>query len=99
MTADVLCTKARETMVERGKTYDPSGGEERSMPRIVAAFNALTGHNLTETDGWQFMLLLKLVRGRVTPGHADSALDSVAYAALAGESSLRTPRPPAATSP
>ena len=67
------------------------------MPRIVAAFNALTGHNLTETDGWQFMLLLKLVRGRVTPGHADSALDGVAYAALAGESALRmTPNPASA---
>lgn len=88
MTADDLCAKARETMIERGKTYDPDGVAERSMPRAVAALNALTGHNLTAADGWQLMLLLKLVRGRVTPGHEDSALDAVAYAALAGEAAL-----------
>lgn len=98
MTADQLCAKARETMVERGKTYDPASGEERSMPRIVAAFNAIRGKDLTETDGWVFMQCLKMVRGAVTPGHEDSALDGVAYAALAGESALRTPQPPAATS-
>ncbi len=77
-------------MVERGKTYDPSGGEERSMPRIVAAFNAIRGKDLTETDGWVFMQCLKMVRGAVTPGHIDSSLDGVAYAALAGESALRS---------
>ena len=37
---------------------------ERSMASTVKAFNALTGHNLTESEGWEFMVLLKLVRGR-----------------------------------
>lgn len=89
MTADELCQRARETMVQRGKTYDPSGEAERSMPRIVAMFNAACEKDLTETEGWIFMQCLKIVRGSVTPGHEDSALDGVAYAALAGESALR----------
>jgi hypothetical protein len=73
-------------MQERGKTYDSDGGE-RSMGKTIAAFNAITGRDLSEQDGWLLMLLLKQVRQwSTTQFHQDSALDSVAYAALLAES-------------
>ena len=76
---------AASTLGERGKQYDPAGKQERSMTAIVAAFNAIYPRNpLTVHMGWQFMSLVKMVRGATKP-HADSALDQVAYAALAAE--------------
>jgi len=72
-------------MVERGKTYDNPQGE-RSMEKTVTAFNAITGKQLNEADGWLLMLLLKQVRQHQKNGfHLDSAQDSVAYAALLAE--------------
>lgn len=63
---------------------------ERSMGRCVAAFNALTGFQLSEKDGWMFMVMLKAARAEVGVTR-DDFLDMAAYAALAGESAL-TPR-------
>lgn len=83
--AEQLLRKAEEIMVERGKQYDNTGqNRERSMGRIVAAFNCLYGTSLTEQQGWYFMLLVKLARQETKP-HADSMEDAIAYAALAGE--------------
>lgn len=83
--AEQLLRKAEEIMAERGKQYDSTGqNRERSMGRIVAAFNCLYGTSLTEQQGWYFMLLVKLARQEVKP-HADSMEDAIAYAALAGE--------------
>lgn len=79
-------TQASNLMVERGKQYDKQSGE-RSMGKTVAAFNAITGRDLSESEGWLLMLLLKQVRQWQTPEfHRDSAEDSVAYAALLAES-------------
>mgnify|MGYP003439190237 FL=1 len=84
-TATEFLDTAASTLGERGKQYDPDGKQERSMTAIVAAFNAIYHHNpLTVHMGWQFMSLVKMVRGATKP-HADSALDQVAYAALAAE--------------
>lgn len=84
-TATEILRTASETLGERGKQYDPNGKQERSMTAIVAAFNAIYPANLlTVHQGWQFMCLVKMVRGATKP-HADSALDQVAYAALAAE--------------
>lgn len=83
--AEQLLRKAEEIMTERGKQYDSTGqNRERSMGRIVAAFNCLYGTSMTEQQGWYFMLLVKLARQEVKP-HADSMEDAIAYAALAGE--------------
>lgn len=83
--AEQLLRKAGEIMAERGKQYDSTGqNRERSMGRIVAAFNCLYGTSLTEQQGWYFMLLVKLARQETKP-HADSMEDAIAYAALAGE--------------
>ena len=78
--------EAAQTILQRGKDYDLPEGE-RSMAATVAAFNAITGRTLDESDGWLFMLLLKQVRQYQKPGfHKDSAIDGIAYAALMAES-------------
>lgn len=82
--ADFL-RKAAEHMADRARTYDKPTGE-RSMGRTVGAFNAITGKDLTETEGWMLLMLLKAVRLQQRASyHADSAEDLVAYAALVGE--------------
>lgn len=72
-------------MQGREETYDEEGGE-RSIAKTVDMFNALTGHNLTEEQGWKFMICLKLVRSEKGDFKADSFIDGAAYFALAGES-------------
>lgn len=67
------------------QTVGAQAGGERSMAATVRAFNALTGKNLTEAEGWEFMILLKLVRGRQGAFRADDYVDAAAYAALLGE--------------
>ncbi len=68
----------------------PTG--ERSMRKTVAAFNAIYGHNLTETEGWQFMSLLKKVRASQGNYRADDHEDDAAYSALAGEAAYHNNR-------
>ena len=81
---------AAEHMQNRAATYDRPQGE-RSMAATVDAFNFVTGHSLSESDGWLLMLLLKLVRVHQRAGfHQDSAEDAVAYAALLAEAKSKT---------
>ena len=76
---------AIDAMSERGKSYDTDGkGVERSMDKVVAMFNTLTGHTLTTEQGWDFMILLKLVRASQGYKH-DNYIDGSAYFGLAGE--------------
>lgn len=77
--------KAQALMIERGKQYDKPEGE-RSMGKAVMAFNAITGLNIRESEGWLLLQILKDVRQWQNPAfHADSAEDCVAYAALKAE--------------
>jgi hypothetical protein len=87
-TAPQLLNKAATIMEQRGAQYDKPEGE-RSMGATVKAFNAVTGQQLTEADGWLLMALLKMVRDnqREVP-HQDSIEDLVAYASLYGEARL-----------
>ena len=83
--APELLGRAAALMHERGKTYDAPAGE-RSMGRAVAAFNAITGRTLSESEGWLLLQVLKDVRLFTRSGyHADSAEDCIAYAALKAE--------------
>lgn len=75
-------------LAERGKQYDNPEGE-RSMEATVDAFEAVTGHSLTVTQGWLFMALLKAVRTQQGEYKADSFIDGAAYFALAGESAAQ----------
>lgn len=83
--APELLGRAARHMHDRASTYDSPGGE-RSMGKAVAAFNAITGRTLSESEGWLFMALLKAVRSE-TRGepHRDSLEDFIAYTALFAE--------------
>lgn len=70
-------------MKDRAAQRDNEDGE-RSMKACVDAFNAMFGHNLTETQGWQFMVLLKMARSR-NKFNSDDYEDGAAYTGLAGE--------------
>lgn len=85
ITAPKILETAAKHMTDRASTYDKPEGE-RSMGKTVQAFNAVTGHNLTEAEGWLMLQILKQVRLFTRSGyHADSAEDNVAYAALMAE--------------
>ena len=88
-TAPDLLAAAAGHMRDRAATYDKPGGE-RSMGQTVVAFNAITGRNLTESEGWTLMSLLKMVRDRQRKvPHRDSLEDCIAYSALMAESRLK----------
>lgn len=85
VSAPSLLDAAAQHIRDRAAAYDKPEGE-RSMERTVQAFNAITGHGVSESEGWLFMELLKAVRDYTTEGgHADSQEDRIAYAALAAE--------------
>lgn len=80
-----LLGRAARHLHDRASTYDKPEGE-RSMGRTVAAFNAITGRDLTESEGWLFMAVLKAVRGQTASvPHGDICEDLVAYSALYAE--------------
>jgi len=83
-TAHEILSTASALIHTRGSERDTADGE-RSMESAVAAFNALTGHCLSVTQGWQFMVLLKQARAAAGAWRADDWIDLVAYAALAAE--------------
>ena len=80
--------KAAAHIHDRAVLRDTPEGE-RSMAKTVAAFNVIYGTTLTETQGWQFMVLLKIVRGSQGEFVADDFEDQTAYSALAGESDFK----------
>jgi len=88
-TAFQLLNRAADHMQARAATYDKPEGE-RSMGATVAAFNAITGFNLTEAHGWLLMSILKMVRdNQRQAAHVDSCEDLVAYVSLYGEARLK----------
>lgn len=92
-TASDLLKQAEQLLTERGKQYDTSS-QERSSAKIVAAFNTITGRDLTPGEGWLFLMLLKAVRfysNTETP-HRDSLEDLISYAALHAEEYLNDER-------
>ena len=84
-------TEAKTAMEARAQLRDTPQGE-RTAGRIAAVFNALTGHSITETDAWTFLLILKLVRSRSGSYHADDYVDLVSYASLLSECEANSDR-------
>ena len=84
MTASDFLGAALNHLGDRASTYDNPTGE-RSMGRTVEAFNAITGHKLTEEHGWLLMCLLKQVRSQQGKYKSDNYEDLTAYASLMGE--------------
>jgi hypothetical protein len=87
-TAEQLVQDALEIMRERGATRDKPQGE-RAMAATVKAFNAVTGRDLSETEGWKFMMCLKLGRAAQGKFHADDYHDLIGYSALTAECAFR----------
>lgn len=80
-----IADAATQHMRDRAATYDQPRGE-RSMCRTVDAFNAITGRDLAESEGWLLLQLLKDARQWSNAAyHQDSAEDCIAYAALKAE--------------
>lgn len=79
-----ILAKAIQTMQNRAQERDAENGE-RSMAKTVAMFNAYRGYNLTESDGWAFMVFLKLARGVQGAYNEDDYVDGSAYFSLLGE--------------
>lgn len=87
-TAPDLLNAAAGHMRDRAKTYDKPEGE-RSMAATVEAFNAITGRDLRESEGWLLMSILKMVRSETRDApHRDSVEDLCAYTGLYGEARL-----------
>ena len=80
--ADILNVVA-ETIGDRSAERDTEA--ERSMKSCIDAFNAMYGHQLSETQGWMFMAMLKMSRAKSGKFRADDWVDLVGYTALASE--------------
>jgi hypothetical protein len=91
-TAGGVLREAADLIDRRGAERDQPGGE-RSMAAAVSAFNSLFGRQLTETEGWEFMSLLKKARKAHGAYQADDYHDDVAYCALSAESAAPAPGP------
>lgn len=85
--ADYILEEAVTTMRQRAADRDVE--QERTMGAIVKTFNAMTGHNLSEVEGWQFMVILKMVRARSGSFNADDFVDMAAYVGLSGEAAAK----------
>ena len=93
MTQHHKVTLAPDLLREAADLIDARAAErdvdaERSMGRAIAAFNTLTGHTLTETNGWLLLAILKLARATVGKFQPDDLKDCAAYVALALECQL-----------
>jgi len=82
-TALTILEQALAAIADRAPVRDCDG--VRSMRRTVVTFNNLTGNELSERDGWIFMLCVKLSRSQQGNFHVDDYVDLAGFAALAGE--------------
>lgn len=78
-----MLQEAAECIGDRAAERDTES--ERSMAACVRAFNGMYETELTEEQGWQFMVLLKMARTKGGKYRRDDYVDEAAYAALAGE--------------
>lgn len=84
--ASDIADAALKHIRERAVNYDQADGE-RSAAKTAKAFNAITGKDITESEVWLMLQLLKDVRQWSRDEyHVDSAEDCIAYAALKAES-------------
>lgn len=85
MKASAIIKAAANVLDERGAERDQEG--ERSMARAVEVFNAMVSEDssgLSESEGWLFMVALKLARAERS-NNPDHYVDLVGYIALLGE--------------
>jgi hypothetical protein len=80
-----LLGAAKDALDQRAALRDSSENGERSIKKTVAIFNAWSGLNLTEREGWMFMVALKQARESQGKFHEDDYVDGASYFALLGE--------------
>ncbi|AIX12406.1 hypothetical protein CPT_Pollock47 [Escherichia phage Pollock] len=88
--APAILQEASRCIAARAHERDKES--ERSMSRCVAAFNAMYDLNLTEEQGWMFMVFLKAARASGGAFKLDDYVDGSAYFALAGEAAIPHPQ-------
>nr|UVX65725.1 MAG: Nucleotide modification associated domain 1 [Bacteriophage sp.] len=87
--APAILQEASRCISDRASERDQES--ERSMARTVASFNAMYNLNLTEEQGWMFMVFLKAARASGGSFKLDDYVDGAAYFALAGEAAMPVP--------
>lgn len=87
--APAILQEASRCIGDRASERDQES--ERSMARTVASFNAMYNLNLTEEQGWMFMVFLKAARAFGGSFKLDDYVDGAAYFALAGEAAMPVP--------
>lgn len=75
---------AHNTVNQRGTDNGYDAGQERSAAKVAKVFNALTDHNLSESDVWTLLIVLKQVRNQ-RKFKMDNIVDMIGYASLLGE--------------
>lgn len=87
---DRILEEAQKALRQRGIDYDGKGyqGGERSMAQTVEIFKAFTGIELSELDGWRFLICLKMARSTTGKPKLDTYADMAGYTGLAGECAL-----------
>jgi hypothetical protein len=73
---------AADILADRTRTY---GDPRQSMAAVAARWSVTLGHPVTPAQVVLCMLDLKLARLRRDPGHQDSMVDVIGYAALLNE--------------
>lgn len=76
--------KVMKIVKSRGDERDLPGGE-RSMERAVRIYNSITDSTMRTSDGWRFMMCLKLSRMMAGTYKEDDYDDLIGYAALLAE--------------
>ena len=77
-----LLKRATNVLADRSKAY---GDPRQNMAAIAARWSVTLGHPVTPAQVVLCMLDLKLARLRRDPGHQDSMVDVIGYAALLNE--------------
>lgn len=75
-------------MEQRAVDYDNPEGE-RSMAATVKMFEAATGIEISEAQGWLFMICLKAVRSQQGNFKCDNYEDGAAYFGLYAEAASK----------
>lgn len=82
---DAIAIMDEGSMAMRARASERDTNSERSMKGAVEAFNAIYSTELTEEQGWMFMVFLKASRAKGGEFRLDDYVDGSAYFALAGE--------------
>jgi hypothetical protein len=82
--AVAILDEVKATLMARAADNDV-GDKERLMERIVHIFTVITGKDMSEEEGWLFMVSLKLARLEVNKSNRDNWIDAIGYMALLGE--------------